>query len=197
MTSSKIWKKEKSESLISQEITTSQEATALWILKNYEDKWKESTEGTKYTGSTRGNKNFRGWSDQGIEEYNHISEHVIQNRLSGKMFEEQFRDEQVKKKAEANRPNWNHRRDITHIVIPTTYNDLEDDNDENYDPALDNLSIGSPYVTNQRTGYQQSTPSTSTPASNLATPRMLATLSSLESPPLFSVICSPTGPFQV
>jgi len=90
----RVWNKSKSRVLISDKVSVSQEATALWILKNYEGNWKHNTtEGTsvaKFTGSTRGNRMFKGWSSDGIEEYNLIIEHVKNDRINGQDFEETF-----------------------------------------------------------------------------------------------------------
>ena len=129
----KIWKKEKSESLISQEITTSQEATALWILKNYEDKWNNSsgTQAARFTGSKRGNKVYNGWSHEGIAEYNSICVHVKQDRVEGLMYEEDFRAKQHREKTtnvdmQNNQGNQNSEEPIC-VVTPYVYNDLEEE----------------------------------------------------------------------
>ena len=69
---------------ISNAVSTSLEALALWIIYNYEDKW--STEGTtrespaKFTGMTKGNRICSGWNSEVIAKYNEFVTFVRNGR---------------------------------------------------------------------------------------------------------------------
>ena len=133
----KSWRKSRSKLLISEAMSTSQEATALWILKNYEHKWNNnSVNVAKFTGSTRGNRMFQGWSMDGIQEYNAITKHVIIDRKRGHAFEESFKDHQLSKFIQAKNNNKSHgiNTNINEELCTTVecYNDLivESDVDE-------------------------------------------------------------------
>lgn len=83
----RYWQKAKSKVLISDAITKTQEATSLWILNNYENKWNKGGSETigleMFTGCTRGNMVFNGWSLDGIQEYNSIIDHIMNDRRLG------------------------------------------------------------------------------------------------------------------
>ena len=81
---------------ISEAVTVSLEALALWIIFNYEEKW--STEGTtrespaKFTGVTKGNKIYSGCDAAGIIKYNEFREFVKFNRQEDDgVFEDAFK----------------------------------------------------------------------------------------------------------
>ena len=80
-------------SLISEIVTPSQEALALWIINNYEDMWNPISKQSKakYTGSNTGNSMYKGWRKEGIEEYNELCAHVKQHRDADLEFEEEFK----------------------------------------------------------------------------------------------------------
>ena len=92
--------------------TISQEALALWILHNYEDKWTvgetDKNVHALYTGITKGNKMFTGWDDEGIEKFNEFCNFVKENRKTGSTFEydvqmkmiEDYKEEQNKARRE-------------------------------------------------------------------------------------------------
>ena len=86
---------------ISEVVTVSLEALALWIIFNYEEKW--STEGTtrespaKFTGVTKGNKIYSGWDAAGIIKFNEFMEFVRFNRQEDDgVFEDAFKKEMIK-----------------------------------------------------------------------------------------------------
>ena len=124
----KSWRKSRSKLLISEAMTISQEATALWILKNYENKWdNQSSEVAKFTGSTRGNRKFHGWSSEGIAEYNAITTHVKNDRNNGHAFEEEFREEQLEKLVRAQNKQYDSGTNEEHIHPSVScYDDLID-----------------------------------------------------------------------
>ena len=80
----KRFKKVIHEKKISEVVTVSLEALALWIIYNYEEKW--NTEGTtrespaKFTGVTKGNKIYNGWDLAGVVKFNEFMEFVRHNR---------------------------------------------------------------------------------------------------------------------
>lgn len=85
---------------ISNAVTTSLEALALWIVYNYEDKW--STEGTtrespaKFTGMTKGNRIYSGWNTEGITKFNEFIAFVRNNREQDDgNFEEMFKNKML------------------------------------------------------------------------------------------------------
>ena len=97
----KKFKKIMHEVTISDTVTASLEALALWIIYNYEDKW--NTEGTtrespaKFTGVTKGNKIYSGWDAAGITKFNEFMEFVRYNRKEDNgQFEELFKSEMRK-----------------------------------------------------------------------------------------------------
>ena len=86
------WRKYKASHLISDFINVTQEETALWILKNYEDKWNSEGElkHSKYTGRIRGNMTYKGWSSERIHAYNDLFQLVKGIRVDRRSFEEEF-----------------------------------------------------------------------------------------------------------
>jgi hypothetical protein len=94
----RAWGKEKSTKVLAESVTSSDEAFALLILINNWDKWLAEEEkpprktDPMYTGSTKGNKKFQGWSDLGIAKYNELLEKVEQDRdsMRGKEIERAF-----------------------------------------------------------------------------------------------------------
>ena len=124
----KSWHKSRSKLLISEAMTISQEATALWILKNYENKWDNlSSDDARFTGSTRGNRKFHGWSSEGIAEYNAITMHVKNDRNNGHAFEEEFRDAQMEKLFRAQNKHNDSETHEYHINLSVScYDDLMD-----------------------------------------------------------------------
>ena len=97
----KRFKKIIHEKTISEAVTVSLEALAVWILFNYEEKWK--TEGTtrespaKFTGVTKGNRIYSGWDSAGVVKYNEFMEFVRQDRQEdGGLFEDAFMQEMRK-----------------------------------------------------------------------------------------------------
>ena len=147
----KLWRKAKSSLLISECITNSQEATALWIFKNYEDKWKgpsSATQQAKFTGSTRGNKMYNGWSHEGILEYNEISKLIKEDRLDGELYEWEFRDKQIIKLEEvaARRSGKRDQRDEINKRIHMTVHccdDLSDSGGSDHDTHFSQHSLTS------------------------------------------------------
>lgn len=147
----KCWRKSRSKLRISEAITTSQEATALWILKNYENRWNNSSDMlAKFTGSTRGNRQFQGWSIEGINEYNDITKHVMNDRTRGHAFEEEFMEDQVRKLDRVNRKrSIGDHSDTNKRVHPSVicYDDLnvvaESDVEEVFDPYETHSSLTS------------------------------------------------------
>lgn len=95
-----MWKNKLHEVPISSAVTSSLEALALWIVHNYEEKWK--SEGTtrespaKYTGMTKGNRLYCGWSDAGINKFNEMVAYVRRNRELGQNFEKIFQNKMIK-----------------------------------------------------------------------------------------------------
>ena len=108
----KYWKSRFKRERISQMSTVSQEALALWILHNYEEKWTRGENDKNvhalYTGLTKGNKMFTGWDDEGIKKYNEFCSFVKQNRITGSDFEnevqmkmiEDYKEEQISARRE-------------------------------------------------------------------------------------------------
>jgi hypothetical protein len=94
----RAWGKEKSTKVLTESVTASDETFALLLLINNWDKWLVEEEkpprkmDPMYTGSTRGNKKFQGWSDLGIAKYNELLEKVEHDRDSmwGKEIEKAF-----------------------------------------------------------------------------------------------------------
>jgi hypothetical protein len=94
----RAWGKEKSMKVLTESITASDEAFALLLLINNWDKWLAEEEkpprkkDPMYTGSTKGNKKFQGWSDLGIAKYNELLEKVEHDRdsMQGKEIEKAF-----------------------------------------------------------------------------------------------------------
>ena len=79
--------------MISDIITSSIEAMALWIIDNYGEKWLrwgKKTEKAKYTCFKQGNKLFGGWNEIGIERFNELVRHVRKNREGDENFEDMF-----------------------------------------------------------------------------------------------------------
>jgi len=79
--------------MISDIITPSIEAMALWIIDNYGEKWLrggKKTEKAKYTCFKQGNKLFGGWNEIGIERFNELVRHVRKNREEDENFEDMF-----------------------------------------------------------------------------------------------------------
>ena len=106
--------------------TVSQEALALWILHNYEDKWTngehDKTVHALYTGLTKGNKMFTGWDDEGIQKYNDFCTFVKENRVAGADFENEVQMRMIEDfKAEQTRA----RRDNARVPIEC-FDDLDE-----------------------------------------------------------------------
>ena len=79
--------------MISDIVTPSLEAMALWIIDNYSEKWSRKgkrTEKAKYTCIKQGNKLFGGWNESGIEKFNNLVRHVRKNREEDDNFEKMF-----------------------------------------------------------------------------------------------------------
>jgi hypothetical protein len=115
----KMWRKSRVKVLISDAVTASQEATALWILKNYEETWNNQHKTiAQFTGSTRGNRRFKGWSAKGIDEYNSITKSVLEDRKKGTLFEEHFKMDQF------NKLNMNKRKNHTNQIYDVSANDI-------------------------------------------------------------------------
>ena len=97
----KRFKKIIHEKRISETVTVSLEALALWIIYNYEDKW--NTEGTtrespaKFTGVTKGHRIYSGWDSAGVVKFNEFMEVVRHNRdVDDGKFENEFKEEMRK-----------------------------------------------------------------------------------------------------
>ena len=87
------WEMKRKNTMISNIITPSIEAMALWIIDNYGEKWLrggKKTEKAKYTCFKQGNKLFGGWNEIGIERFNELVRHVRKNREEDENFEEMF-----------------------------------------------------------------------------------------------------------
>ena len=97
----KRFKKIIHEKRISEAVTVSLEALALWIIYNYEEKWR--TEGTtrespaKFTGVTKGKRIYSGWDSAGVVKFNEFMEFVRHNRdVDDGAFEDEFKKEMRK-----------------------------------------------------------------------------------------------------
>ena len=87
------WDMKRAVSTISEIVTPSLEAMALWIIDNYGEKWSRKgsrTEKAKYTSVTQGNKLFGGWNEHGIERFNNLICLVRKNRSEDINFEKSF-----------------------------------------------------------------------------------------------------------
>lgn len=115
--------------------STTDEALALIIYENYEDKWmdeyndEETKRGPKYTqreGSYRGE-----WSDEGIERFNQLVKEVREDRDStrGKKAEEAYQMQKVAAAMTGRRK----RRKVTPESKVRVVNDLVDDSDDSSD----------------------------------------------------------------
>ena len=87
------WEMKRAVTTISDIVTPSLEAMALWIIDNYGDKWSRKggrTEKAKYTSVKQGNKLFGGWNESGIERFNSLVCLVRRNRREDTHFEKSF-----------------------------------------------------------------------------------------------------------
>ena len=130
----KIWRKGKYNSLISEIVTPSQEALALWIINNYEDMWNPIfiLSKAKYTCSNTGNSIYKGWRKEGLEKYNELCAHVKQNRDEDLEFEEEFKKAMKQKTLQGNpllTPHSIGEGENNPIATVVTYNDFSEEED--------------------------------------------------------------------